>query len=418
MRVELLCTGNELLDGSVIDSNSAWLEARLFELGIEVTEKRVVPDHLPTIAAAIREIAARADFLVTSGGLGPTPDDLTAEALAQAAGVSMVENAGVRAAIEAKLAERNRVYSEAQARQAHVPSGAEVLPNRFGTAPHIQMKLGHCQVMLLPGVPREFYGLAEAFVLPRIGAALSADPTAAHYAFLEVRCYGVWEADMVWAVRELPDRFPGLRVGTRTAAPENHLKIRASAKTQAEAEAMREAARAVIRERLGDRIFTEDSRPLPQVVFEALRDRAATVAFAESCTGGMAAALLTDWPGASEVLRAGWVVYTEEAKQRLLGVSAQLIAQHGVVSEEVAVALAERARDRADTTYGGAVTGWAGPGGGDAKNPVGTVFVALASSSGATVVERLSFPGVERDRVRRGAAYALLNQLRLAAGGS
>jgi len=413
MRVEILCTGNELLDGSVVDTNSAWLEAELFKLGLEVAEKRVVPDDLGVITAAMREIAARADFCIVSGGLGPTLDDLSAEALAHAAGVPLEEHAPTLEGLRKWMESRGRELNPAQARQAQVPAGATVLPNEVGTAPHIQLRLGKCLVALLPGVPREFFHLAERFVIPRIAERFCEAAGGEHFAFTQIRCYGVWEADMAWAVRELPRAHPGLRIGTRTSAPENQLKLRARGATLAEAEADLAAAVAEAKEKLGAKVYAVGSASFAATTLAKLRAEGATVALAESVSGGLAASLLAEVPGASEVLVASFVVYQDRAKRELLGVPAELLEREGAVSEAVARDLALRARERAGTTYAAAVTGFAGPGGGTERDPAGTFYAALASPSG-TKVERYALVRADRERVRRSAAYAALDLLRTA----
>jgi nicotinamide-nucleotide amidase len=412
MRVEILCTGNELLDGSVVDSNSAWLEGEFFELGLEVAEKRVVPDDLQVIAGAMREIAARADFCVVSGGLGPTPDDLTAEALARAAGVPLVVDAHTEDRLRAFMASRGRVYGEAQARQALVPQGAEVLDNTVGTAPHLQLTIGRCTFALLPGVPREFFALAERDVVPRIAARLAAGAER-HFAFTQLRCYGVWEADMAWAVRELPQLHPGLRLGTRTSAPENFLKLRTSGATPAEAQLELDAVVADARQRLGSKVYAVGGTTFAEATLQKLRAEGATVALAESISAGLAASLLAEVPGASDVLAASFVVYSDRAKTDLLGLDPGFVAREGAVSEPVTRELALRAREKAGTTYAASVTGWAGPGGGTARDPLGTFYAALATPSAVTAV-RHQLPMADRERVRRGAAFAALDLLRTA----
>jgi nicotinamide-nucleotide amidase len=413
MRVEILCTGNELLDGSVVDTNSAWLEARLFALGLEVARKLVVPDDLGVIAAAMQEISGRADVCLTSGGLGPTPDDLTCEALALAAGKPLVEHGPTVERMKAWMLARGRTYAPAQARQAQVPEGARVLENAFGTAPHVHFDLGRCTFMLLPGVPKELFGLSEAFVLPEIAARLQREGTRRFHAFTQLRCYGVWEADMSWAVRELPQHHPHLRLGTRTSAPENFLKLRAEGATQEEADQRLASAVEAARARLGDKVYAVGEQTFAQATLAKLRAEGATVALAESLTGGLAASLLVEVPGASEVLVASYVVYAEQAKVKLLGLDPALIQREGVVSEPVAAELAIQARARAGTTYGAGVTGYAGPGGGTARDPVGTFYVSIATAQGVQV-ERSQFPVADRERIRRAAAFAVLDGLRRA----
>jgi nicotinamide-nucleotide amidase len=411
MRLEILCTGNELLDGSVVDTNSAWLEGELFALGEEFAEKRVVPDDMDALVRAFREISVRADACVVSGGLGPTMDDLTAEALALAAGVPLVESAAVAGRIQARLALRNRAYGPAQARQALVPEGAAVLENGHGTAPHLQLTVGRCRFYLAPGVPSEFRGICTDHVLPALRAQLQAQPGARSYAFTQIRCVNLWEADMAHAVRDLPAKYPGLRLGTRTVAPENHLKLRAEGATPSEAQAQLDGAVKDALGLLGDAAFTVGALSLPEVVFRKLLAAKATLALAESCTGGLVAGMITDFPGSSAVLRAGLVTYTVEAKVQFLGLDPAMIERENVVSAPVAQAMAERVRAINGTTYGCGVTGWAGPSGGTERDPTGTYYAACAGPKGTEVV-RMTSPGLDRERVRKGAAYTVLDLLR------
>jgi len=413
MRVEILCTGNELLDGSIVDSNSAWIEAELFKLGLEVAEKRVVPDDLEVITHAMQEIAARADFCITSGGLGPTPDDLTAEALARAAGVRLIEHAPTAERLRAWMESRGRTYGPSQSRQAQVPEGATVLRNEVGSAPHIQLTLGRCTFALLPGVPSEFQWLSERYVIPRIAERFAAERGGEHFAFTQLRCVGLWEADMAWAVRELPARHPGLRLGTRTAYPENHLKLRAAGATAALAASRLAAAVDDARERLGKAVYAVGDLSFAAATLAKLRAEGATAALAESLTGGLAASMLAEVPGASEVLLASYVAYTPAAKIQMLGLDPGLIEREGVVSEAVAREMALAARARAQATYGVSVTGWAGPDGGTERDPVGTFYAALATPAGVTVA-RHTAGRASRERVRKGAAWAALDLLRTA----
>jgi nicotinamide-nucleotide amidase len=414
MRVEILCTGNELLDGSVVDTNSAWFEARLFALGEEVAEKRVVPDDLGVIAAAMKEIATRADFCVVSGGLGPTPDDLTMEALALAAGVPLVDHAPTLERLAGWAKSRGRELTPNQARQARVPSGSQVITNEYGTAPHIQMKVGRCHFFLLPGVPREMMPLCDEQVLPVLQKHLETTGRTESYAFTQLRCTNIWEAEMAWVVRDLPKAFPGLRIGTRTTFPENHLKLRASGATPEEANRTLAMAVSAAREKLGTKVFTEGTRSFAQCTLDELRARRWTVALAESCTGGLCAALITEVAGASEVLLGSAVTYTLSAKSRLLGLDAAFIEREGAVSEAVTQAMATAVRKKLGADIGAAITGWAGPGGGTAKDPVGTFYAAIDGPAGSRVV-RSEVPLVDRERVRRGAAFAALHLIRQAA---
>ncbi|HEX7489831.1 MAG TPA: competence/damage-inducible protein A [Anaeromyxobacteraceae bacterium] len=405
LTVELLSTGDELLTGQVVDTNSAWLMDRLWDLGVMVRRKTLVGDDRTDLVAALAETTARADVVVMSGGLGPTEDDLTAECVAQAMGVPLVLDEASLAAIRARFEKLGRTMTPNNAKQARFPRGATILPNRLGTAPGFLVRLGRGELVCLPGVPVEYKGLCEEVVLPRIAARAGEVPAARL-----VKLIGIPESHADEAMRPVMDapEHRGVRFGYRAHWPEIHVKWSVPGQ---EAEAHAERILGEVRRIFGDAIFAEGKAELPQGVLERLTARGERLALAESCTGGLVAQLLTSVPGASAVLEVGAVVYGNDAKTAVLGVPEALLAAHGAVSEPVARAMAEGARRLGSATWGLAVTGIAGPGGGTPEKPVGTVHLAIAGPDGTRTWAR-RFPG-DRERVRKTSAYDLLNQLRL-----
>ncbi|HEY3450060.1 MAG TPA: CinA family nicotinamide mononucleotide deamidase-related protein [Myxococcales bacterium] len=411
MRIEVLCTGNELLDGTVVDTNATWFCERAFARGAPVARKETLPDDLPALVEALRKMGERADFVVVSGGLGPTIDDLTVEAAAQAAGVPLDEDAEVLARLQQRFAERGFTFTPNNARQARVPRGGQAIHNPYGTAPMIALKVGKADCYLLPGVPREFKPLCDEQVIPRLEARLAAEGAARpHKASRVLKCIGIGESMLDDKVKDLPRLHPNVEVGFRTHLPENHLKLLATGASDEEAKARLAAAEADARARVGEKIFGADKDELPEVVLRRLWSAKATVALAESCTGGLVSSLLSAIPGASDALVFSAVVYQDRAKSLLLGLDPELVRREGAVSAPVTRALAQAAREKAAATYGLAVTGWAGPGGGTEKDPVGTVYVCLADEQGL-VEEKMRY-AFERDRVQRLAAYLALDVLR------
>lgn len=411
MHVELLCTGDELVTGLTPDTNSPYLEARLFELGVKVARGVLVGDVREDITRALKEAASRSDAVIVSGGLGPTADDFTAECAAVAAGVPLVEDAGVLRFLRERAEKRGRTLTPNVARMALVPQGAEVVLNPVGAAPLFAVRLGSCQLFFLPGVPREYRALVDGEVVPRLRAALEQRAERIHRAFRLLRTVGVPESVLDVRVAPLARAHPRVVFGFRTHAPENQLKLMAEAPSQAEAEAALAAAEAACRQELGRAVYGADGDSYAGVLARLLTEARATVALAESCTGGLIASQLTAIPGSSGFLIGGAVVYSERMKTAWAGVPTELLERHGAVSRPVVVAMAEGIRAACGTTFGLSVTGFAGPAGGTPEEPVGTVYCALAVAGGPTRCERLSIPG-DRDLVRLFAASATLELLR------
>ena len=407
--LELLSTGDELLTGQVVDTNSTWLMDRLWDLGVMVRRKTLVGDDRADLAAALRECCGRADAVVMSGGMGPTEDDLTAEVVAEVLSVPLELHEPSLRAIEARFASFGRTMTPNNAKQARVPRGAEVHPNRFGTAPGFSVVVGRATLTCLPGVPVEFKGLCQEAVLPRLAARLAGAPAAR-----VLKLFGVPESHADQAMRPVMDDLAnrGVRFGYRAHFPEVHLKWMVGG---ADAEGRAAAIEARVRALFGESIWGAGKEELPALVVQRLTARGERVALAESCTGGLVASLLTEVSGASAVLDLGVVAYADAVKRELLGVPAATLAAHGAVSEPVARALAEGARRLGRATWGLGITGVAGPTGGTPEKPVGTVHLALAGPAGTQAWQR-RFPG-DRSRVRRAAAYDALDALRRALAG-
>jgi nicotinamide-nucleotide amidase len=406
LTVELLSTGDELLTGQVVDTNSPWLMDRLWDAGVMVTRKTLVGDDRAALEEALRETTGRADLVVMSGGLGPTEDDLTTECVARVMGAPLELHAPSLAAIEERFKRFGRPMTPNNAKQARLPRGATVHPNRWGTAPAFTVQLGHATLTCLPGVPIEYRGLADEVVLPWVAARLGATPSAR-----VLKLIGIGESAADQAMRPVMDdpAWRGVRFGYRAHFPEVHLKWTVDPPgAEARAAAIESAVRAIF----GESVWGSGKEELAALVVARLAARGERVALAESCTGGLLASLLTAVPGASAVLDLGLVAYGNVIKTGVLGVPEPLLAAHGAVSEPVARAMAEGARRLGAATWGVGITGIAGPDGGSPEKPVGTVHLALAGPDGTSALVRL-YRG-DRERVRRAAAFEALDLLRRA----
>ncbi len=410
MRLEVLCTGDELLTGVTVDTNSPWFMERALRLGLRVVRTTVIGDDRAALAEGLREIAARADAVLVSGGLGPTSDDLTVDAAADAAGVALQGHEETLERLEARFARRGLQFTENNARQARVPEGAEVVANAVGSAPMFVLRIGRCLALFVPGVPREYKHLVEHEVLPRLSAMRAQDPNAQALSFRLLRTVGLPESHLDMRIEPVRARHPDVEFGFRTQLPENHLKLLAKGATQADADRVLVAAEADAMAAVGEHVYGRDEDSLAGVVVRALAARGLTVSVAESCTGGMVASMLTQVPGASAVFPGGLVPYAEGMKEAWLGVPRALLAEKGVVSAEVAQTLAEAVRQEARTDWGVGITGYAGPTGGDAKEPVGAVYISVAGADG-TKTDRHVF-GADRERNRQFASWSALDALR------
>lgn len=407
MRVELVNTGTELCLGDVINTNAAWIGQRLAALGIEVARQTVVPDG-GAVRDAIAEAAARSDVVLVSGGLGPTNDDVTRESTADLLGLPLVQDAGVTAQLDAYFAKRNRVPAASNLRQAMVPVGATVLENSYGTAPglyfpaELSAALGwHAHIFLLPGPPKEIRPMVENCVEPRLRELLP-DGASRKVAYLTLT--GIGESDIVEKVEKKLEAIPGLELGYCIGKGDVDVRLAGQAGPVDEGVA-------IVRQELGEFLFSEDRRVLEEVIVHTLAERGEWVSTAESCTGGYLASRLTDVSGASKVFGHGFVTYANEAKQKHLGVPAECLELHGAVSEPVARAMADGCLATSGADHAISITGIAGPTGGTEEKPAGTVFVGLASKGQATVVRKFFYP-VTRDRFKLLTTQAAMDLLR------
>ncbi len=406
----LLATGEELVCGAVVDTNSAWIARQLRALGVELAEIRIVGDQLTAIASAVRELTERVDLLIIGGGLGPTADDRTRDAIAQAAGVPLIVDAEAGRQVGEYFKKLGRAPSPSNERQSMVPLGARPIANPRGSAPGIMLALQRATLFALPGVPGELRPMIEQSVLPWIRERLGAAP------FREV----------LLQVVGLPESVVGERIARWMESPEpprvsdtvRHgvISICAADRDDEAGRARLDACVLGMRQALAEHVFAEGDRSLAATLLEMARAAPATVAVAESCTGGRLAAALTSVAGASDVFLEAAVTYTAAAKHRALGVALELVAEHGVVSDAVARAMAEGIRTRSGATYGIATTGVAGPGGGSEATPVGCVHLAVAGPRGTASLRR-QFPG-DRDSVQQFAVIAALDLWRRQLRGS
>ncbi len=410
MRIAIVVIGHELLNGDLADTNTQRLAARLRRVGLRVLGAETVPDVLPEITAALGRAAARSDVVLVSGGLGPTSDDLTLEAAAALVGAPLVQHPPTLAAMQARFAARGIPMPPNNARQAMVPGGAGVFENPAGTAPHVQLQVGEARLFFFPGVPRELDVLADTYLMPW----LEGHGVKARYQSRAFKTFGQTESGVAMTLAPVEAMAgPDLHVAYRAHFPEIHVSLHAThAEDDARAAAL-DRAGAKVEGLLGALIFTQDpAESLPEVVGRLLSGAGETVAVAESCTGGLIGGALTSVSGSSAWFPAGFVTYANDAKTRDVGVDPALIAAHGAVSEQVACAMAEGARERACTTWALAVTGIAGPGGGTPEKPVGTVHFALAGPRGTThAMKRLPW---DRERNRTVAVHSALDMLRRA----
>ncbi|HEU5124907.1 MAG TPA: competence/damage-inducible protein A [Verrucomicrobiae bacterium] len=417
MIVEIINTGNELLLGRVLNSHQQWLCRQLSDRGYVVTRQVAVADSAVEIQTAVRESLGRADLVITTGGLGPTSDDLTRNAIAQLLGKSLREDAPVLAQIEKFFAARNRPMPASTRSEAQVPEGATVLPNYFGTAPGLAMEVPSGKfresnrsgwLVMLPGPPRELHPMFLEFALPLIQRAF---PTPDVFVCRTFHTTDIGEStvqEMIESVMQ-PLVSAGMELGY--CARPGQVDVRCVTCGTAAAEQIA-AAEKLLRERLGESIYARDDESMEEGIIRVLTERKQTLALAESCTGGCIAHRLTNVPGASAVLLGGFVTYSNQMKQQALGVQSRTLADHGAVSEPVAREMAEGARRVTGADYAISVTGIAGPSGGSPDKPVGTVFIGLADSNGTEVWKRVN--AWDRETFKEVTAQQALNFLRIA----
>lgn len=410
MNAVILSVGDELVLGQTVDSNSAWLSARLAERGVMTLYHKTVADDERATARAIREASAAAPLVIVTGGLGPTEDDLTRQALSRVMRKPLCLHAPSLAKIRAFFKRLGREMPPTNQVQALYPRGAKVLENFWGTAPGIKARVGRSTVYAFPGVPKEMAPMYERYVVPALRAG-----TGRIILTETLRTFGAGESTVASQLGELMHRGRNPVVGTTVSDGIVSVRIRSDFPTASRARAALMATRAAARKALGSLVFGREDATLQGVVGRQLKRRGWRLTAAESCTGGLVARMVTDVPGSSAWFTGGWVVYANALKCSALGVPKTLLARHGAVSEAVARAMAIGALRESGADCALAVTGIAGPGGGSRAKPVGTVWIALGVREGRTTtirVEPYRFPGT-RAMVRDRAAKTALNLLRL-----
>ncbi len=403
MDIEIITTGNEIMTGLVVDSNKAWMAERCQLLGHRVVRHTSVGDDSEAIGRALKEACTRADCVLVSGGLGPTSDDITVEAAAQAFGLELELNEDVLEDIRDFFRRTGRVMAPSNEKQAMIPKGAAILANRTGTAPGLRVKLGDAHVIFLPGVPRELYQIFDDAVMPWL-----AEYSRERYEQRILRCTGLPESDIA-------QRLEGIDTGEAHLAyqvkyPDILLRVTSYHADTHAAQTMVERVAHEIHERLGTVVYAEGATSLEAVVGAMLSAARLRIATAESCTGGLLASLITDVPGASEYFERGVVTYSNDAKMQMLGVSPETLRAHGAVSRETAMAMAEGVRALSGADIGVALTGIAGPSGATDDKPVGTLHIGLATIEG-TVAHHFIFAR-DRQWFKRMAAATALNLVR------
>lgn len=406
MRAEILAVGSELLTPERTDTNALYLTERLRELGVEVGARVTVADDPGLLESAFRTALTRADLVIATGGLGPTADDLTREAAAAATGRRLVRDPGILKRLEERFRSFGRVMAPNNAQQADLIEGAVEIENPRGSAPGQLLETDGRVLVLLPGPPREMQPLFASAVAPLLREKTGAVPL--HTRVLRIAALS--ESDVDAKLAPVYRGFEGVATTILSQPGQIELHLHARGASEGEALARLERSAAALEAALPGRIYSSDGRDLPAVVGDLLVERGARLAVAESCTGGLLAARLTDVAGASRFLERGFVTYSNRSKTDLLGVAAETIEAHGAVSEPVARAMAEGARRAAGVEVGVGITGVAGPDGGTAEKPVGLVFIAIAGAAG-DAVKRRQFPG-GRERVRFQATQTALELLR------
>jgi nicotinamide-nucleotide amidase len=378
MKIEIVTTGDEVMQGTIVDTNTAWIAERCARLGHEIARHTSIADDLDDIGDVLRAAVGRAHAVITTGGLGPTADDVTIEAFARAFDLPLVMDEAVLAGIRDYLNKVGRKMGKSNEKQALIPKGSSVIKNPVGTAPGVMMDVGGVHFIFLPGVPKELYRMFDDSVMPWLFKRSTGAVKEKVF-----RCFGLPEATIDERLKGVD--LKGARLSFRVKFPEILLKVVARAKDPSDAAAVLTAASDRIYERLQDCIYGEGEAGLFEVVGGMLAQKGLHVAIAESCTGGFLSNEITNVPGASEYFERGIVSYSNRAKMELLGIGEELLKAHGAVSPEVASSMASAIRGMSGADYGIGITGIAGPSGGTPEKPVGLVYIALAAPDGEFV---------------------------------
>ena len=411
MKACILAIGSEMLTPFRVDTNSLFITERLNTIGYDVRLKAVVADDIGELARVLEGALAWADLIVITGGLGPTEDDMTRDAVARALGVALDVDESIVDRLRERFARRGMTMPEINRRQAMVPRGATVIPNANGTAPGLWIEKGTTALLLLPGPPREMKPMLEAVIAERLAPKSQGNGLFRRVLKITGRAESDVDAQASPVYTNWAAQIPSISTTILAVLGQIELHLTVQAASKATAEAALEPAVRELETVLGPSVYSVDGRSLEQVVGDLLREHGLTIATAESCTGGLLASRLTDVPGSSDYVDRGVVCYSNRSKTDLAGVAEALIAEHGAVSEPVARAMAEGIRSRAGSKIGVGITGIAGPGGGTPEKPVGTVAIAVALDEEIRV-RTFQFLG-SREMVKFQAAQSALNMTRL-----
>lgn len=405
MIAEILSVGTELLMGNIVNTNAQYISQKLCDLGVNCYFQTTVGDNHDRLVAAVETALSRADILILTWGLGPTADDLTKETIADAFGRELVLDPASEQHIHARFARMGREMTPNNLKQAMFPRGSIILPNPNGTAPGCIVEEEEKAAILLPGPPKEMAPMFDASVMPYL------EKRSGHMLFSHVvRVFGMGESEAEYRLRTLMERQSNPTIAPYALSGEMKLRVTARCKSAEEGERMMAPLIDEIKETLGSVVYSIDDQELHEVCAALLREHGATLAVAESCTGGMIASKLVSVPGISAHFIEGAVTYSNDAKIRRLGVRPETLAAHTAVSAETAREMAEGIRRTSGASLGVATTGIAGPDGGTVEQPVGLVYIALASESG-TAVQELRLTG-SRERIRNAASLHALNLIR------
>jgi nicotinamide-nucleotide amidase len=406
VRAEIIAIGSELLTPSRIDTNSLFITEELNKLGVDVVEKHIVGDEHARLTEAVRRAVRESEIVILSGGLGPTEDDVTREAAAAALGRELIWSPEQEKILVERFQQINRKMADINRRQTFLIDGAEALPNPNGTAPGQFFRTTNGGLFLLPGPPRELKPMMHDQVIPLLRPMLPPQVIRTRV----FRVTGIGESDLDALIAPIYTKFANPTTTVLSAPGDLSVTLFARSSTEREADALLKEAGEPIAQLLGDRVYSLNDEPLEMVVGNLLRERKATIATAESCTGGLIAARLTDHAGSSDFFVGSFVTYNDHEKQQLLGIPKDMLDTYTAVSEPVARAMADAAKRNTGATYALSVTGFAGPDGGTDENPVGTVFIGLASPQ-EIKVRRIRY-GLDRARIRMLATQAAIDLLR------
>ncbi len=405
-KASIISIGNELLSGQTVDTNASWLSRQLLSCGIPAVSFFTAADEAGEIARALNQATEQADIVLVTGGLGPTDDDVTRQALAEFLGVPLEFNSELFDQISQFFARRHLSMAQANKTQAYLPAGANGLANPLGTAPGMMAEAAGKVIACMPGVPKEMECMFLESVAPRLKAYAAGQVVVIG----KVMCFGAGESTIADKLGRLMERGRNPLINSTASAGVITLHIVAAAAEKADAEEMVKRQGAQLAEILGDLVYGYDGQSLAEVVGAALKERKKTLAVAESCTGGLLGKLITDVPGSSDYFKCGWITYCNEAKISELGIRLELIEKHGAVSEQVSRAMARQARLKAGADYAMGITGISGPGGATEQKPVGLVYISLDCAEKSLCEKHIFLHS--RQTVRLRSALTALNMLR------